>query len=1076
MPSSLPVPSKAALMALRGLAVGTTCTVALIVEDRRRRINQAVRVIENGEKIKNYRNYTRHTEKRATGAAAALEEAAIFDAGLLRLTTEPPPLRSVLEGNADGRLKYEAQDLTTASNTARPTGHEAGTAEGGQTSQHSTTAGVGHTAEKPDPFLVLKPAPTISPIHHPAPGWAVTSRDLVKEYAFPTTNEIIDTISEASRTQDIRQIDAAILQVTQAFKQGIAPSNSQKSWLDALALLCTTCQSVGKVEDAAAILHQVLGRSKISEASYYAFDPPTLIRKLLELPNPVEGRNTAYNTLLNLAVYLYLPLFPEKPKESRPEMGEVGKMLLEAMFSANHLYRAGYVYRRTQSFAACAPTPDRELAQWFLTELFETNHYKTALKTFLSAPEDSFLNKDSLAETGESMVQCVEHAYNNRADEVLRALHGLCQETEIKLATEWAIRLLSAHWKKHKNMQEIHSLFEHIKAPTIHESVAYPDGVYRVMVELALEAGEESMAESYFEEAVAQNIVLPSNLRILGRFARFHAKNGDWQQVRETFEKMDVPDTPAARKAHGGAFVPVLKAYAEEHTVHETDEFMRSYIETFNVPVSRYMVTLMAKQYAMLRDVDAIVDWLAYCYQAGVKVGAAFSNIILINCRRQWNMPFRDLRTLFRKLRALNPDFVDEYTEKVMADAALDDCKQDGMRARGRLLSLRISPNLLTARRQGSAVGEVETAMKTNLVCRRPANALGVYKRARHEGMPMTPHVLRLAVQAQLSVGEDGYKGAYEMLRGLQEKGEDITQAVNYLLGRELGDIARFHNGVDAFASVQRSINRFEKRGIQLSASTLHSAALTCLDVGHYRGALLYANRASQLGGFGPCFNLQNFKIFVSASASLVDLAVLSGALAKGRQSSYWEKRACMDTLKHARHRIKSSKSVDATEYRRNEAIKMINEAIATTVQARAELRNEGRRFEEAALEIMKQAAIDAGCPPVDFDDIPWLGQSKSKAAVEQTVLEQEDDGDNDSDYGVEGDRFGYRELENSTVAAEALVGVENAPKIRDDEVVSVQDEEEHDYLHYHNGVDGNNGLGYHGVENKKTAVAVEAY
>ena len=71
MPSTLPVPSKGALRALRTLALGTTCTVAFTVgvltEDRRRRINTVQQACDNARKIKSSRQY------HSTGAVEAIE-------------------------------------------------------------------------------------------------------------------------------------------------------------------------------------------------------------------------------------------------------------------------------------------------------------------------------------------------------------------------------------------------------------------------------------------------------------------------------------------------------------------------------------------------------------------------------------------------------------------------------------------------------------------------------------------------------------------------------------------------------------------------------------------------------------------------------------------------------------------------------------------------------------------------------------------------------------------------------------------------------------------------------------------
>ena len=61
MPNTLPVPSEAALRALRNLALGTSCTVAftagLLTEDRRRRIHVAREVHANAKKLRSSRKY-----------------------------------------------------------------------------------------------------------------------------------------------------------------------------------------------------------------------------------------------------------------------------------------------------------------------------------------------------------------------------------------------------------------------------------------------------------------------------------------------------------------------------------------------------------------------------------------------------------------------------------------------------------------------------------------------------------------------------------------------------------------------------------------------------------------------------------------------------------------------------------------------------------------------------------------------------------------------------------------------------------------------------------------------------------
>lgn len=69
----VPVPSKAAIRALRGLVLGTTCSLALVAEDRRRRINAANLAVRNARTIRFASRY--HARGGAAVAASALSSA-----------------------------------------------------------------------------------------------------------------------------------------------------------------------------------------------------------------------------------------------------------------------------------------------------------------------------------------------------------------------------------------------------------------------------------------------------------------------------------------------------------------------------------------------------------------------------------------------------------------------------------------------------------------------------------------------------------------------------------------------------------------------------------------------------------------------------------------------------------------------------------------------------------------------------------------------------------------------------------------------------------------------------------------
>ncbi|KAL2015925.1 hypothetical protein VTK56DRAFT_4539 [Thermocarpiscus australiensis] len=1001
MPSSLPVPSKAALTALRGLVVGTSCTIALIAEDRRRKINNAVRVIENGKKIKSARNY------RSGGSALALamEEEASWDPVLLLVSpatlqqqqqqqnevSTSAPARSRAKERAASISGDGAETSAEASNTEVTQRGEALAVEqsdAGNTTKIQTVTPA-HPYQPPRKqeraFMQTLQGPRTAPPRQ-GPKWLFANSEVLKSFAFPTNDEIMDKVHEACSTKDPLQITTALRYVLEALDTNVAPDNLKRPWIETTALLCRTCRQEGRIEDAAKLLQLLINRDPLEETAYFSHDALPLMESLLAEALANEGTRDVSQRYLDAAINLFLPTFTKRPTGPNPQVYKLGRKLLESAFSADRLRRVIGLYRRCHLLAG---EDADKLTEWFLAKLHEKQDYKSVVKIFLSTYAKSTPPAESIHALGDIIVHSVESASSYRSDEVLKALHGICSRVgNTKLNPKWVMKLLVSHWNQHGDLGKVEALFDYLRTPSLRETVFRSDNLYRIMVELALEAGEDMKAQAYFDEAVAQSPALASDVRLLGVLARFHAKEGDWETVRADFEAMKEGRKHRPRnKACGEAFVPVLKAYAEEHTVRETEAFLRLYIGEFKVPLNRYMVTLMAKQYAAVRDLDSLLDWLDYCSRAGFPVEAAFTNAILARCRKQWKFPFREMRTLFLKLRALNPKFVDRHTERIMASAALADSKHGGRAARRRLLSLGIDPNILQVTGQCAQVEDVVLAMKEALACRRPRFAFWVYKRAQHLGMPFSPHALQLAVQARLGFAPNDYHGAYDLLQKAQAKGEDINPVVNYLLGAQLGEITATTNAGEALAAVRETLAQFQRCGIRLTESSLHRAAQACLTAGHFRGAVSYALKAAEVRGGGgggsssgrrPCFNLQNFRLLLAGYAALADARGIQDTIRRALASSYREDTACLRALKHARLRVARADARSVTPRQRMQARAAVDEGIRRVVEARKLLREQGKRLEAEALRIMQRAAQDAACPLVDFDCTSWTGGGRS--------------------------------------------------------------------------------------------------
>ncbi|KAK4043376.1 hypothetical protein C8A01DRAFT_13043 [Parachaetomium inaequale] len=1037
MSSSLPVPSKAALTALRGLVVGTSCTLALIAEDRRRRINNAVRAIENGERIKAARGY------RAGGAslAIAIEEEALWDPrfgpvsgiGLeLHRHDNTGGTSSVAGENKNqslgrvGEDEVEALAETSGTGLVKSKGAAASEQhEASNTTSADSSAQPGQLV-KPPKRRSVRPRSKLTPAPNSGPSWALANTEVVKAYTFPTIDEIVVKVHQACNTKDARQLAATLRTALEAMDHRLAPPNLNRPWIEATARLCRTCQEEGQLDDAATLLYRIICRGPLEESDYLSHEPFALIEALLARAELNKETRDVYAADIDSAVNLFVPKFLERPTGANPQVYSLGRRLLKHCFSANRLQRVFGIYRRC---TLVAEDNWNDLASWFLRAIHERQDYTSVVKIFITSFAQSSPTEASVHAIGDLVVDSVELSNNHRPEEVLETLHTICTSLGTRLNPKWVMRLFLSHWRKHKKFHEIEAMFEKLHTPKLKNSVFRSDNIYRIMVELALEAGEEAKADSYLMRAVAQNRALASDVRLLGVVARFHAADGDWGAVRDDFEAMNQNGTPSG-PAYGQVFIPVLKAYAETHTVCETEAFLKSYVDELKVPLCSYMVTLMAKQYAAIRDVGSLIDWLDYCSRADFPVDAAFTNAILVRCRRQWNFPFRELRTLFRKLQALNPDCVDKHTEQVMADAALSDSKYGGKAARGRLLSLRLDPVKPPGRSKHAQAEDVIPAMKEALRNGSPRRAVKIYRRAVHTNMPFSAHALHLAVQAHLAWAPTDFDTAYALLRKAQSKGEDINPNINYLLGKQLDALtSSITNPQQADHLIQETLTQYRRAGIQLTETSLHRAAALCLTAGHPRGAIRYALSAAAArdsagtGSAEPCFNLRNFRLLLAAYAELVDADGLRDTIARGLADSshYREDAACRRALKHARARVVHSRARAVSQAERMRAGAVVEEGIGRVVEARRKLRDEGRVLEAEAVRIMRRAALDAGREEVDFGEVPWLGGGERRRRT--------GGGGGDTGEGGGGGGFfedgGYGELERSLLEGSAGTAVE---------------------------------------------------
>ena len=983
MPPTSPVVlplRKVALAALRGILLGTASyALALLVEDRRRRINLARRLVENKKKIRESPLYRPGGSDAliaaAIDAAAVIESAPDSGASVPWSYPRAPSRRGSVQlrqtAGADGatgarrhhpsrggclepqdgedvpRKRRKTDDgapdkLSVASGpgaSPSPDAASVPTTPTGATSLfHSMSApgwqpppgrrGISPSTQRrhmwtaaaarpPEPVSIPDLSSPVArgvfgPVTAPQPtryeddlAHSLNEADqpqipahnrALGSIAFPRNEEIIQMVDAACEENKSHSLRRAVRLVHDAIQYQVASDNLDDAWMEASARLCRTLQDMGQLDDAAELLRLMIERGPMDEATYLAHRPIELINALssrLQAVRPppsgteddAESRSErlaqleANRRLFRLLVPLFLPIFLSRPSPNA-HVHDTGKRLLELAISVHHnpdmLLDTRHAAAHDQIkwieklFWRCVSAreePDCELTAWLISSLQDRSEHKTAIKFFLACFTKMSPEGTTLYSATNAAVKAVQRTGGFKAAQVLKAMVSLFSG-QWKLPPEWVISVVDTHWRRHLDWKATEDLYHDLLAMGLRDALMREEDLCRIMITVSLEAGKKGAADSYFGHLLGIMPQLAGDPKVFGAYALYYAKGNDWEGTQHAFESM-ISNGEKDEEARGRAFVPVMQLYLEQHTLAETETFLRFYAGKLRVRIHRYLVPLLANVYGQSRDTSAFVRWLDFCSRVPTIVAnekPGFGNAILVNCRRKWRFPFRDLRTVYRKLQVLDPTFVDHFSEQLMAKAALDDSRHDGVAARGRLLSLRIhEPDRLLAPALGRVAPDTAASlsMKIALAAGRPGAALRTYRSVLEKrSFVPTRQLLQLALWAdQMQNKRRISSTTVGLLRDTEERirGRPATPGqlrrqrlmpswIMSLRARlELDVIKPKIGGIAVEHAVERILQQYAERGLSHDDELLNKAADTCLHAGNYPATVKYAIKAARV-------------------------------------------------------------------------------------------------------------------------------------------------------------------------------------------------------------------------------------
>ncbi|KAI1150231.1 hypothetical protein F4825DRAFT_21676 [Nemania diffusa] len=944
MPPPLPLPSKAVLRAIRGLALGTSCAIGVIVEDRRRRISTLHTAVANKQKLKASRQYhQRSLEEQAEQPYNATDPS-------VNLEQHERDERELREHYALETAHHTTFDSPALANKDTPVSFQV--AHGPkpvQIPKHppSQPSLAQPTTSQYSPFVTkrqLKGSPaSLSPTNHSTMETTRPRETNMPAAKQESHEDLVLSIENLLASTDEEKLDQA---VSLFLLNSIAVSSGPHldKWLEISVRLAKECQAAHRWENASRILTTVIKFGPMDEAQYFAYNPLPIIEFHL---CPQYSHMPCSTTSLNSAAKIFLADFKEKNQGLGTDMEAVGRTLLLKILSSQRFNLSHPVYWRILRWAK----NHEESVCWAIDIFFQHHDHKSVVKFFLLHFSRMQHPLRRFNQTMDHVMGSIEALKGLKAMSILEAFARMECPSNQKLRTRWVMTLLRVYSTRFEDMAPTIEFFEKVVSLGLLDKVSHPQGIYLAIVEIAAKAGDRDMAYSYAEKVTYHYPESKHDAAL--KLAVLKAKVGDWDGVLQTFGQVR-PDELAEAASYGGAFISALQVFADSHSASETQDFAMQFIRDTGYGFSPLLVTLVAKKYGEARDMKGFIGWLKLCSREGFALDAGFCNSVLHNCSTAWNVSFSGLRMLHSKFKAMSPNCSDEVTKRILSQAA----QRDGMSFKliNRTGSRVIAINKLAYSGRSTNTRDIYEAMNQEFMNKKYMSAVKIYKRATRYSMPFNSHCLRLVVLATLR-GKgpgSGAGSALSMIQDAHAEGHEVGPAVSTFIKCEIDAFSG--SPEDVVMHMRNLISRFESSQIVIGTGVLTHMAEVCAKINQPEKAIAMCNLAQNRSGAPHlCFSRQSFKALATAYSQLLDVGGMSSLIHNMFKSEFSIDKMLLSHLKSILRIVERGDRCHAREA----LVEVITRGIEQMIQARAKVHTEGKLISQETLRIVGNALAD---------------------------------------------------------------------------------------------------------------------
>ncbi|KAJ6447106.1 hypothetical protein O9K51_01881 [Purpureocillium lavendulum] len=593
MASTNPVPSRAALNALRGVVLTTSCSVILLAEERRRRLKIARTAIDNARKL--------HTVRSNRGPLALTEglsqwEGSFSGVGddVLAASSLPRPRTATRRR----RRRDAPTDPIPTDADIHKHSRDVKTSRTSQTAEASTAGLASLHAFVPDMI-------NLESLKFAAFNSSTRPRDL----SWKPPRAYSKTATGAGGTISESSVQGLKLDSEASQSLGDLPASTDPSM---------PAKAVDPLDAARSYLIRSAQTGSNSPQRPFYDEALVILEQLLRSPNPTNVAQAEIHGQIDLATRVLqrlasfgLPL----PRASKP-IRNIGIELLR-------LTSRDEPSKMTHALAALIPL------------------CRDPLKAIV--PCLGFVQESG-------SVKHLEHLLGFLSDRKQAKLWMRGMLVHRLLARYAKLQASFESTKKLYQAMQSAGLFRLIEVPHTTEY-----RIRRLIAILAAEAQHDAFLSR--EIRAIQKMApdaLELDLQIQSRLVVRDAELGKWDLVHDHLQRL-TGSFDVSCVEFQTMLIRITDVFAQGHSPAEVESFVRALATTFHLKPKYRWVYMVLDEHASHHQVGAVFRWLQFCSDSGLPMDDAFIERFYTRCRKYWSFSDTSIANLQKSLRASGP-------------------------------------------------------------------------------------------------------------------------------------------------------------------------------------------------------------------------------------------------------------------------------------------------------------------------------------------------------------------------------------------------------------------------------------